>query len=109
MIDDARAAVSSACRSRSCIRSPCTEFSQSWWRVADQDRIRIEIGFDGGQVMSAYVQTCGCGRRSSRRSAAPRAARAQIEAEDGRYTISLARVVYVKRYSREGRVGFSGG
>jgi len=33
---------------------------------------------------------------------------AQIEAEDGRYTISLARVVYVKRYSREGRVGFSG-
>jgi hypothetical protein len=34
---------------------------------------------------------------------------AQIEAEDGRYTISLARVVYVKRYSREGRVGFSGG
>ena len=33
----------------------------------------------------------------------------QIEAEDGRYTISLARVVYVKRFSREGRVGFSGG
>jgi hypothetical protein len=33
----------------------------------------------------------------------------QIEAEDGRYTIPLARIVYVKRYSREGRVGFSGG
>ena len=33
----------------------------------------------------------------------------QLEAEDGRYTISLARVVYVKRFSREGRVGFSGG
>ncbi len=32
----------------------------------------------------------------------------QIEAEDGRYTLALARVVYVKRFSREGRVGFSG-
>ena len=32
----------------------------------------------------------------------------QVEAEDGRYTVSLARIVYVKRFSREGRVGFSG-
>jgi hypothetical protein len=31
----------------------------------------------------------------------------QIEAEDGRYTMALARIVYVKRFSREGRVGFS--
>ena len=30
-----------------------------------------------------------------------------LEAEDGRYTVSLARVVYVKRFSREGRVGFT--
>jgi hypothetical protein len=33
----------------------------------------------------------------------------QIEAENGRYTVALARIVYVKRFSREGRVGFSGG
>lgn len=32
----------------------------------------------------------------------------QLEAEDGRYTVALARIVYVKRFSREGRVGFSG-
>ena len=31
-----------------------------------------------------------------------------LEAEDGRYTVSLQRIVYVKRFSREGRVGFSG-
>lgn len=73
-----------------------------------EDRIRIEIGFDGGQVMSAYVQTAVADEieRSLDGSAG---GTAQIEAEDGRYTISLARVVYVKRYSREGRVGFSGG
>jgi len=29
-----------------------------------------------------------------------------FEAEDGRYTIALRRVVYVKRFAREGRVGF---
>ena len=32
----------------------------------------------------------------------------QLDAEDGRYTVNLARIVYVKRFSREGRVGFSG-
>ena len=28
------------------------------------------------------------------------------DAEDGRYTVSLARIVYVKRFARESRVGF---
>jgi hypothetical protein len=32
-----------------------------------------------------------------------------MEAEDGRYTVALRRVVYLKRFSREGRVGFSSG
>jgi hypothetical protein len=29
-------------------------------------------------------------------------------AEDGRYTVVLGRVVYCKRFAREGRVGFGG-
>jgi len=29
-----------------------------------------------------------------------------LEAEDARYTIALRRVVYVKRFARESRVGF---
>jgi hypothetical protein len=29
-----------------------------------------------------------------------------IDAEDGRYTIALRRVVYVKRFARDTRVGF---
>jgi len=76
--------------------------------LADLDRIRIEIGFDGGQVMSAHVQT-SVADDLERSLGGTADGTAQIEAEDGRYTISLARVVYVKRYSREGRVGFSGG
>ncbi len=29
-----------------------------------------------------------------------------IDSADGRYTVALARVVYMKRYARESRVGF---
>ena len=29
-----------------------------------------------------------------------------MDAEDGRYTIALQRVVYVKRFARESKVGF---
>lgn len=76
--------------------------------MVDDDRIRIEIGFDGGQVMSAHVQTPVADDLEQSLNGSSNGT-AQIEAEDGRYTISLARVVYVKRFSREGRVGFSGG
>ena len=75
--------------------------------MAEPDRIRIEIGFDGGQVMSAHVQTSTADQLEQSLDGAS-GGTVQIEAEDGRYTIPLTRIVYVKRYSREGRVGFSG-
>jgi hypothetical protein len=69
--------------------------------------VRVEIGFDGGQVMSAYVETATADELE--RSLGDGGSGAlQLEAEDGRYTVALARIVYVKRFSREGRVGFSG-
>ena len=76
--------------------------------MAEQDRIRVEIGFDGGQVMSAHVQTSVADQLEQSLDSGGSSGTVQIEAEDGRYTIPLTRIVYVKRYSREGRVGFSG-
>jgi hypothetical protein len=76
--------------------------------LAEQDRIRVEIGFDGGQVMSAHVQTSVADELEQSLDGGGSSGTVQIEAEDGRYTIPLTRIVYVKRYSREGRVGFSG-
>ena len=76
--------------------------------MAEHDRIRVEIGFDGGQVMSAHVQTATADELEQSLNGGGSGGTVQIEAEDGRYTIPLARIVYVKRYSREGRVGFSG-
>ena len=73
-----------------------------------EERVRVEIGFDGGQVMGSFVElaTADALERSLDQAADGAFA---LEAEDGRYTISLRRVVYVKRFTREGRVGFSSG
>ncbi len=76
--------------------------------MAEQDRIRVEIGFDGGQVMSAHVQISVADELEQSLNGAGSGGTVQVEAEDGRYTIPLSRIVYVKRYLREGRVGFSG-
>ncbi|MEP6908901.1 MAG: hypothetical protein ABI896_00565 [Actinomycetota bacterium] len=74
--------------------------------MADAQRVRIEIGFDGGQVMSAHVEAATADELEQ--GLAGGVGGFQLEAEDGRYTVALARIVYVKRFSREGRVGFSG-
>ena len=69
------------------------------------DRIRIEIGFDSGQVMGASVPprrqklSTRCSRRGGQGAF-------QLDVEDGRYTVMLSRVVYVKRFARDARVGF---
>jgi len=69
------------------------------------DRIRIEIAFDGTQVLSVLVpqQTA---EDLDRALAGDHDSSYSFEAEDGRYTIALRRVVYVKRFARESRVGF---
>ena len=73
-----------------------------------EDRARIEIAFDGGQVLGAVVETRTVDELERSLSQGSDAAFA-IESEDGRYTISLRRVVYVKRFTREARVGFTPG
>jgi hypothetical protein len=73
------------------------------------ERVRIEVGFEGGQVMSAFVENAAADELEQALAAAQLDGAVHLEAEDGRYTLALSRVVYVKRFSREGRVGFHGG
>ena len=73
-----------------------------------EDRLRIEIGFDGGQIMGAIVETDTVDELERSLGQGSDGAFA-IESEDGRYTISLRRIVYVKRFTREARVGFTPG
>ncbi len=69
------------------------------------ERVRIEIGFDGGQVMGALVEIDAADRLEQALSSGEEGALA-LGVDDGRYTVSLRRIVYVKRFAREGRVGF---
>jgi hypothetical protein len=69
------------------------------------ERIRIEIGFDGGQGLAALV-TQDEADELEKALAKGDDGVFKIDAEDGQYAISLKRIVFVKRYARESRVGF---
>jgi hypothetical protein len=73
--------------------------------MSELDRIRIEIALDGQQVLSVLVpqQTA---EDLDRALAGDHDSTYSFEADDGRYTVLLRRVVYVKRFARESRVGF---
>jgi hypothetical protein len=70
------------------------------------ERVRIEIGFDGGQIMGALVQEASADALERALAGGPNEPSLTLEAEDGRYLIRLERVVYVKRFARDSRVGF---
>jgi hypothetical protein len=73
--------------------------------MAQVDSARIEIGFDGGQVMSAIV-TAASADAFELAAATGSDGTFQLDAGDGRYTVVLSRVLYVKRFAREAKVGF---
>lgn len=71
------------------------------------DRIRIEIAFEGTQVLNVYVPVGTADELD--RALADAQGSFSFEAEDGRYTVAVKRIVYVKRFARESRVGFGAG
>jgi hypothetical protein len=73
--------------------------------MAEVERIRIEIAFEGTQVLSVLVPSMTADDLD-RALGGDSDGAFSFEAEDGRYTLLLRRVVYVKRFARESRVGF---
>jgi hypothetical protein len=69
------------------------------------DRVRIEIAFDGGQVVATNVPTATA-EALELALAGGTDTSFPLDAEDGRYTVALRRVVWIKRFARESRVGF---
>ena len=76
--------------------------------MASSERVRIEVGFDGGGSLAALVET-STADELERALANGRDGSLPIDADDGRYTIVLARVTYLKRFARDSRVGFGSG
>jgi hypothetical protein len=73
--------------------------------MASDERVRIEIGFEGGQILNEHVAAAAADglEAALREGSAPVH---ELAVEDGRYVIALGRVLYVKRHLREQKVGF---
>jgi hypothetical protein len=72
--------------------------------MTENDRIRIEIAFEGTQVLTVYVPAATADGLDTALAGAHDSM--SFEAEDGRYTVSIPKIVYIKRFARESRVGF---
>jgi hypothetical protein len=70
-----------------------------------EDSVRIEVAFEGGAIITPLV-TVQSAEALERAVNAMGDGTVQLDAEDGRYTVALRRVAYVKRFARESRVGF---
>jgi len=73
--------------------------------VAD-DFVRVEIGFAGGQILS-WLVTPDSADALDRNLGAGASSTLTLDAQEGTVTLVLDRVLYVKRYARESRVGFA--
>jgi hypothetical protein len=80
-------------------------FSRRWLRVAEGSFVRVEIGFDGGQILSWLVTTDSADAIEQKLSAGG-SGTLSLDAQEGTITLVLDRVLYVKRFARETRVGF---
>jgi hypothetical protein len=75
--------------------------------MAENENVRLEIAFDGGQITGALV-TVASAEELERALSDGADGTVALDATDGKYLVPLRRVVYVKRFARESHVGFSG-
>ena len=73
--------------------------------MSEEDSVRVELCFDGGQIVGATVTAAGADELE-RSLTGQAGGTVMVDASDGRYTVVLSRLVYMKRYARESRVGF---
>ena len=72
--------------------------------MADRERVWLEIAFEGGQALRVTVPLEVAEELD--RGLAADGESISFEAEDGRYTLALKKIVFVKRYARAETVGF---
>jgi hypothetical protein len=74
--------------------------------VADGDRVRMELGFEGGQVIGGFVNAGSADQlERALHEDGPRVI--VLETEDGPYHVVVPHVSYFRRFSRASRVGFA--
>jgi hypothetical protein len=76
--------------------------------VAESGRVRVEIGFEGGQVIGGFVDAANADQlERALHEDGPRVI--VLETEDGPYHVVVPRVSYFRRFARASRVGFAAG
>ena len=74
--------------------------------MADE-RVRIELGFAGGQIVGSFVEARSADElEASLNSTGAGKPVVVLETEDGPLHVVVAHVAYYKRIVRAGRVGF---
>ena len=72
------------------------------------DGVRVEIGFEGGQVVGGFVDASSADQlERALHEDGPRVI--VLQSEDGPYHVVVPRVAYFKRFSRASRVGLAAG
>lgn len=76
--------------------------------MADGDRVRVEIGFEGGQVIGGFVDAASAEElQRALHEDGPRVV--VLDTEDGAYHVVVPGVSYFRRFNRSSRVGFGTG
>ena len=72
------------------------------------ERVRIELGLAGGQVVSVFVEPRSADALEAALGGGSGSAPVVVlETEDGPLHVVVAQIAYYKRIARAGRVGFS--
>ena len=76
--------------------------------MASGERVRVEVGFEGGQVIGSFVDSVSAEQlERALHEDGPRVI--VLDTEDGPYHVVVPRVAYFRRFNRASRVGFAAG
>ena len=74
--------------------------------MASAERVRIEIGFQGGQVIGSFVTQASADQlEQALHKDGPRVI--VLDTDEGPYHVVVPEVAYLRRFNRAGRVGFT--
>ena len=72
--------------------------------MAENDQVRLEIAFEGGQIIGGTVSPAVA--KAFQEAMAGNGPVFELDAVEGNFLVALGKVVYVKRSSRETQIGF---
>jgi hypothetical protein len=73
--------------------------------VPEAESVRVEVAFEGGQLFGASI-TAESAEALERAVTAGSGGTLALDADDGRITVVVPQVVYVRRFARDERPGF---